>query len=202
MRSGLLVLLCALGAAAALRVPPVRSPPAALVRSPPAAVDAPLLSLLEEKRLGDALGSVLDDPSKVSELLSDAGMAGALAYAASSRLSAAAFWVVAAPVGELVYHHGTDAWVDPRILLEHDGVDGKAETMALIASYYLFCKIFSPLRLGGTLLLFPDVKRFLEERPAFIALVEGLTEVWDATAGRAGNVVRCAFSKDAEGCYV
>ena len=193
MRSALFVLLCALGAAAALRVPPVRSP---------AAVNAPLLSLLEEKRLGDALGSVLDDPSKIGELLSDAGMAGALAYAASSRLSAAAFWIVAAPVGELVYHHGTDAWVDPRILLEHDGVDGKAETMALIASYYLFCKIFSPLRLGGTLLLFPDVKRFLEERPAFIALVEGLTEVWDATAGRAGNVVRCAFSKDAEGCYV
>ena len=185
--------LCALSAAAALRVPPVRSPPAA---------NAPLLSLLEEKRLGDALGSVLADPSKVGELLSDAGMAGALAYAASSRLSAAAFWVVAAPVGELVYHHGTEAWVDPRVLLEHDGVDGKAETMALIASYYLFCKIFSPLRLGGTLLLFPDVKRFLEERPAFITLAEGVPAGWDAPAGRAGNVVRCAFSKDAEGCYV
>ena len=185
--------LCALGAAAALRVAPTRSPPAA--------IEAPLLSLLEEKRLGDAIGAVRADPSKVGALLSDAGMAGALAYAISSRLSAAAFWVVAAPVGELAYHRGTEAWVDPRLLLEHDGVEGKAETVALVASYYVFCKVFSPLRLCSTLLLFPDVKRFLEERPAFIAATKGLTEVWDSTAGRAGNVVRCAFSKS-EGCWV
>ena len=104
---------------------------------------------------------------------------------------------MAVPLGELTYHRSTDAWVDPRILLEHDGVEGKAETLALIGSFYVFCKLFSPLRLGGTLLLFPGTKRFLEERPAFIALVERLTAAWEAT----GGAVRCAFSK-AEGCRV
>jgi len=61
--------------------------------------------------------------------------------------------------------------------------------LALSASFYLLCKPFAPLRLGGALVLTPDVKRFIEERPALGRLSKGISEFWDATVGRAGRAV-------------
>ena len=167
--------------------------------------DVPLLTLLEERRLGALLKRAAAEPPAVLALLQDAGFAGVLAYA----MVFVAFYSVAVPVGEVAYHTASGGWVDPRVLLEEDGAPGKAEFLALSASFYLLCKVrltltplsptltplsvaltlhlpslpcqpFAPLRLGGALLLTPDVKRVL-------STLQGDTEAASATQGATGG---------------
>jgi hypothetical protein len=145
-----------------------------------AAEDATLLQLLEQRRLGQFFQAAASEPPAVLELLKDAGFGGAIAYF----IVAFGFYVVAASVGEVSYHAASGTWLDPRVLLLSDGADGKAETLAALASFYLLCKPFAPVRLGGALLLAPTVKRYIEERPALVSFIGTVGEVWSSSFGR------------------
>ena len=68
-------------------------------------------------------------------------------------------------------------WFDPRPLLQEDGADGKAEALAGFAAFYLACKPFGPAKLGGALVLTPGVRRFVQQRPVLLALVEAVATV-------------------------
>lgn len=144
----------------------------------------PLIELLEKRRLRAVLERAAEKPSVVLELLQDAGFAGVVAYF----VAFIAFYSVAGSIGEVVYHTASGSWVDPRVLLMEDGTD-KAETIALLASFYLLCKPFAPLRLGGALVLTPDVNRFIQSQPALVATLSAAGDAWDSTIGVAARAV-------------
>ncbi len=130
---------------------------------------ATLAELLEEKRVVELLRRGWQDPKSLLGLLKDSGAYGVVAYA----LVFVVFYGAAGTLAEVGYHHLRGGWVDPRKLLLEDGAEGKAETLALLATFYLACKPFAPVKLGGALLIAPDVKRFVERRrPAVVALGE------------------------------
>jgi len=137
------------------------------------------LELLEERRLGELFERAFQKPSAIIDVIRGAGLSGAIAYF----ISAVVFYSIASSIGEAVYHSASGQWVDPRVLLLEDGAQEKAETLALIASFYLLCKPFAPLRLGGALLLTPDVQRFIQARPALVAAVDAAGDAWDGTVG-------------------
>jgi len=120
-------------------------------------------------------------------LLKDAGVYGVFAYI----IAYVIFYSTAAPIGEVIYHGLTGLWFDPRLLL-----DGNVEALALFGSFYLLCKPFAPLRLGGALLLTPDVKRFVNERPAITRALEAtgnvIAPLWKPVAA-AGNATGAAL---------
>lgn len=153
--------------------------------------DVPLLQLLEERQLGAVLQRAFDEPRSLLDLLKDAGGAGVVAY----MVVFAAFYSVAVPVGMVAYYSYSGEWFDPLVLLQDDGSAAKVEALAVLASFYLLCKPFAPVRLGGALLLTPDVKQFIQARPALVAAFAALGEGWDATAGRAGRALGEAASR-------
>ena len=79
------------------------------------------------------------------------------------------------PNGQVGYHAVSGTWYDPRVLLAEDGAEGKAEALLLAGSFYLACKPFAPLRLGGALVLTPGVKRLAQAAPAVDAALQGIS---------------------------
>ncbi|KAL3770738.1 hypothetical protein ACHAW5_001455 [Stephanodiscus triporus] len=141
-----------------------------------AATLAELTELLEEKRVVQLLRRGMQEPKSLIGLLRGAGAYGVIAFA----LVYVVFYGTAGTLAELSYHCLSGGWVDPRMLLLEDGADGKAETLALLAAFYLACKPFAPLKLGGALLITPDVERFVsqqKQRPAIVALGEAVRAV-------------------------
>ena len=65
----------------------------------------------------------------------------------------------AGTISEVGYHYLRGGWVDPHKLFLEDGAEGKAETLALLATFYRECKQFAPVKLGVALLITPDVKQ-------------------------------------------
>ena len=162
----------------------VRSPPPKLAATV-VSEEQPLLELLEERRFGDVVSRTFEKPSAVIDLIKDAGLAGVIAYF----VAAAAFYSVACTAGELAYHASSGSWVDPRVLLAQEDTPGRTETAALLASFYLLCKPFAPLRLGGALVLMPNVKNFIEARPALQAGADAAGELWESTVGAAVRAI-------------
>jgi hypothetical protein len=135
-----------------------------------------LLQLLEERRVVQFFKAASAEPQDLFQLLKDAGASGGIAYF----VVAASFYAVAASIGEVAFYSASGTWVDPSVLLLPDGAAGKAETAAILASFYLLCKPFAPVRIGGALLLTPDVKRFIEARPALVGLLAALGGFFDS----------------------
>ena len=77
-----------------------------------------------------------DKPVAIIELLQEAGLSGIIAYA----ICFVCFYPSPAPPSNWPYHRQRTV-VDPRIL-QDDGATGKAETPALLGSFYLACKPF------------------------------------------------------------
>ena len=123
--------------------------------------EPPLIELLEERKLGAFFERVADKPVAIIELLQEAGLSGIIAYA----ICFVCFYSVAGSAAELAYHSASGRWVDPRVLFLDDGAAGKAETLALLGSFYLACKPFAALRLGGALILLPDVNNCIMAPP-------------------------------------
>jgi len=163
------------------------------MRATAATQPEPLISLLEQRDIGGLVKAVGDDPPAMLRLLQDAGPYGVFAYL----LVFIAFYGIAVPVAEVAYHAASGSWLDPRVLLLQDGTDGKAEALALCATFYLLCKPFAPLRLGGALLLTPDVKRFVKKRPAIVAALAtssaAVQPVWALATDTLGTVGRAAY---------
>ena len=146
---------------------------------------ATLTELLEEKRVVQLLRRGFQEPKSLLGLLKDAGAYGVVAYA----LVFVIFYGAAGTISEVGYHYLRGGWVDPRKLFLEDGAEGKAETLALLATFYLACKPFAPVKLGGALLITPDVKRFVgRRRLAVVALGEAATAAVKSVLG--GDVYR------------
>ena len=99
-----------------------------------------------------------DDPSAVLQLVKDAGVAGAISYTVVEL----SFFSIALPIGYFFWHASTGEWLQPLLLLQSDGVEGKARLLGLLLSYIVLLKTLFPLRLGSTLLLTPRTARLLE----------------------------------------
>ena len=159
---------------------------------------ATLTELLEEKRVVQLLRRGWQEPKSLLGLLKDAGAYGVVAYA----LVFVIFYGAAGTLSEVGYHFLRGGWVDPRKLFLEDGADGKAETLALLATFYLACKPFTPVQLGGALLITPDVKRFVDPRRlAVVALGEAATAGVQSVGGAiyrtlAPRRLRAALLKD------
>jgi hypothetical protein len=159
---------------------------------------ATLTELLEEKRVVQLLRRGWQEPKSLLGLLKDAGAYGVVAYA----LVFVIFYGAAGTLSEVGYHFLRGGWVDPRKLFLEDGADGKAETLALLATFYLACKPFTPVQLGGALLITPDVKRFVDPRRlAVVALGEAATVGVQSVGGAiyrtlAPRRLRAALLKD------
>jgi len=121
--------------------------------------------LVEQRRFGELLARAQEDPSTLLQLVRDAGVAGAVSYTAVELT----FFAIALPVGYISWHASTGEWLQPLLLLQEDGVEGKAQLLGLLLSYIVLLKTFFPLRLGSTLLLTPYTKRLLGklQLPAF-----------------------------------
>ena len=76
------------------------------------------------------------------------------------------------------------------MLLLADKSSGKAETAALLASFYLLCKPLAPLRLGGALILTPSVNNFIETRPALVAAAATAGRIFDGTIGSVARAIQ------------
>jgi len=92
-----------------------------------------------------------EDPSTLLQLVKDAGIAGAISYTVVEL----SFFSVALPIGYFSWHASTGEWLQPLLLLQDDGVEGKARVLGLLLSYVVLLKALFPLRLGSTLLLTP-----------------------------------------------
>ncbi len=80
-------------------------------------------------------------------------------------------------------------WVDPHKLFLEDGAKGKAKTLVLLETFYRVCKPFAPVKLGGALLITPDIKRFVgRRRLAVVPLDEAATAAVKSVLG--GDVYR------------
>lgn len=91
------------------------------------------------------------DPSIGLQLIKDAGIAGAISYTVVEL----SFFAIALPIGYFGWHASTDEWLQPLVLLQADGYEGKARVLGLLLSYIVLLKTLFPLRLGSTLLLTP-----------------------------------------------
>lgn len=100
-----------------------------------------------------------NDPDSLRKVVRDAGIAGSLSYA----LVELTFFAVALPIGYFAWHSNTGEWLQPMLLLQPDGVEGKARLLGLLLSYIVLLKAFFPVRLGSTLLLTPYAQRLLGE---------------------------------------
>lgn len=155
---------------------------------------ATLTELLEKKRVVQLLQRGMQEPKSLIGLLKDAGAYGVIAFA----LVFVVFYGAAGTLAEVSYHYLIGGWVDPRNLLLEDGADGKAETLALLAAFYLACKPFAPLKLGGALLITPDVKRFVgrqQQRPAVTALGEAMRAVVEPATAAVESVGGAVYRK-------
>ena len=134
---------------------------------------ATLMELLEEKRVVQLLRRGFQEPKSLLGLLKDAGAYGVVAYA----LVFVIFYGAAGTISEVGYHYLRGGWVDPRKLFLEDGAEGKAETLALLTTFYRACKQFAPVKLRGALLIItPNVKRFVGRLClAVVALGEAAT---------------------------
>ena len=85
--------------------------------------------------------------------------------------------IAAGTVLEVGYHYLRGGWVNPHKLFLEDGAEGKAETLALLTTFYRACKQFAPVKLRGALLIItPNVKRFVGRLClAVVALGEAAT---------------------------
>ena len=144
-----------------------------------------LLGLLEDRELVPFFQEAAKRPGDAVGLIRAAGLSGVIAYF----IAFVIFYSIAGTAGEVAYHVTSGQWVDPRVLLLDDSDSGKAETLALLASFYLLCKPLAPLRLGGALVLTPDVNRFIQSRPAVLAAYEAFGELWEGTVGAAATAV-------------
>ena len=102
--------------------------------------------------------SARDDPNRVLQLVKDAGIAGALSYT----FVELCFFAIALPLGYIAWHASTGEWLEPLLLLQEDGYEGKARLLGLLLSYIVLLKTLFPLRLGSTLLLTPRAARLLD----------------------------------------
>ena len=198
LRVSLVVLAATSSCCALVRAPDFSARSRFVRLSPPASVANPeLIDLVEEKKIGALLERAAQEPGSILKLLKDAGVYGVFAYV----LAYLIFYSTAAPIGEVIYHGLTGLWFDPRLLL-----DGNVEALALFGSFYLLCKPFAPLRLGGALLLTPDVKRFVKERPAITRALEAtgnvIAPLWKpvaaagaATGAALGAVVGAVYGR-------
>jgi hypothetical protein len=91
------------------------------------------------------------DPSVGLQLIKDAGVAGAISYTVVEL----SFFSIALPIGYFGWHASTGEWLQPLLLLQEDGYEGKARVLGLLLSYVVLLKTLFPLRLGSTLLLTP-----------------------------------------------
>lgn len=98
------------------------------------------------------------DPTIALQLVKDAGVAGAISYTAVELT----FFAIALPIGYFAWHASTGEWLQPLLLVQEDGYEGKARLLGLILSYIVLLKTLFPLRLGSTLLLTPRTARLLE----------------------------------------
>jgi len=98
-----------------------------------------------------------EDPSTLLQLVKDAGIAGAISYTVVEL----SFFSIALPIGYFSWHASTGEWLQPLLLLQDDGVEGKARVLGLLLSYVVLLKALFPLRLGSTLLLTPQMQRLL-----------------------------------------
>ena len=99
-----------------------------------------------------------DDPKIALQLVKDAGVAGAISYTAVELT----FFAIALPIGYFGWHQTTGEWLQPLLLLQEDGYEGKARVLGLLLSYIVLLKTLFPLRLGSTLLLTPRTARLLD----------------------------------------
>ena len=87
---------------------------------------APILSsafeLIEQRQFGALVARAREDPSTLLQLVKDAGVAGAVSYTAVELT----FFAIALPVGYFSWHASTGEWLQPLLLLQEDGVEGKA----------------------------------------------------------------------------
>jgi len=127
--------------------------------------DPSLFELVEARDFGTLVQRAREEPSTLLELIKDAGVAGALSYTAVELT----FFAVALPIGYFSWHASTGEWLQPLLLLQEDGVEGKARLLGLLLSYIVLLKSFFPVRLGSTLLLTPYAKR-LVDRAASLSL--------------------------------
>ena len=155
-----------------------------VVASPVMAVAAtPLIDILEQRDFGSLVQRVRQEPGAIVSLFKDAGIYGVFAYI----LAAGLFYGTAVPIAEVVYHSASGQWFDPRVLLQDDGAE-KVEALALLASFYLFCKPFAPVRLGGALLLTADVRRFVEARPALSRALDAAVDAIEPATSFVGGL--------------
>ena len=110
-----------------------------------------------------------EDPSTLLQLVKDAGIAGAISYTVVELT----FFAIALPIGYFSWHASTGEWLQPLLLLQEDGVEGKARLLGLLLSYVVLLKTLFPLRLGSTLLLTPVTQRALSGLPALGGLSQG-----------------------------
>ena len=103
-----------------------------------------------------------EDPSSLLQVVKDAGVAGAISYTAVELT----FFSIALPIGYFSWHASTGEWLQPLLLLQEDGVEGKARLLGLLLSYVVLLKTLFPLRLGSTLLLTPVTQRAISGLPA------------------------------------
>ena len=111
------------------------------------------------QQLKASFQQVKEDPL---QQVKEAGLAGGLSYFAVE----VTFFAIALPVGYLAWHASTGEWLQPLVLLQEDGAEGKVRLLGLLLSYVVLLKTLFPLRLGSTLLLTPVTKRLLEGLPA------------------------------------
>merc|ERR1719331_3072365 len=104
-----------------------------------------------------------EDPSTLLQLVKDAGIAGAISYTVVELT----FFAIALPIGYFAWHASTGEWLQPLLLLQEDGVEGKARLLGLVLSYVVLLNSFFPVRLGSTLLLTPYAKRAVDGLPVF-----------------------------------
>ena len=117
--------------------------------------------LVEQRDFGALFEQAKEEPSTLLGLVKDAGVAGAISYTVVELV----FWAIALPIGIFSWHASTGEWLQPLLLLQADGVEGKARLLGLLLSYVLLLKTLFPVRLGSTLLLTPYTKRFVDSLP-------------------------------------
>ena len=132
-----------------------RSPPA-LCSSPPPPEGGPLPQTFDEWRQWTS--EAREDPNRVLQLVKDAGVAGAISYTVVELT----FFSIALPLGYVGWHASTGEWLQPLLLIQEDGYEGKARLLGLLLSYIVLLKTLFPLRLGSTLLLTPRTARLLD----------------------------------------
>ena len=121
-----------------------------------------LFELIADRDFGSLVQRAREEPTSLLELVKDAGISGAISYTVVEL----SFFAIALPTGFFTWHATTGEWLQPLLLLQEDGVEGKARLLGLLLSYIVLLKSFFPVRLGSTVLLTPYIKRLLDSLPA------------------------------------